>query len=56
MAVIILNHSQDGERAEVLCDQNGYNRVFHSVEEADAWRWDNFGEVASTSRIIDLDD
>jgi hypothetical protein len=56
MAAIILNNSQDGVDAEILCDESGNNLVFDSVDEADAWRWDNPSEIGATSRILDLDD
>jgi hypothetical protein len=56
MTAIILNNSQSGESAHIICDDEGNNLVFDSVEEADSWRWDNPSELSEESRILDLDD
>ena len=56
MAAIVLGCCSIGETAFIVKDENGDNRVFDSVEDADAWNWNNANELGGCFRIIDLDE
>lgn len=56
MATIILACCGAGETAHIVQDEDGNNRVFGNVQEADDWSWDNAGELGDTFRFVDLDD
>ena len=56
MSVIILATCDTGKTAMIVKNKDGTNRTFGSVDEADAWAWDNARELGNCFRIINLGD
>ncbi len=51
MSFLILIDADDADSATILTDENGYNRVFDSAEQADDWCWRNGGQFMTVKFI-----